>query len=191
MGDVIILETGCKVPADCVVINSSDLEVDEEHHYEGEHVMKKKQQLSEDDDTDDTIDPFLLSDSFITTGNGIAVICAVGDSSTRKQAQVERLGISDEQTPLQRRLDAIGLRLSLYGLYASLIITLAMIVNLIIASATGLEADKIVQRIVETLTLFIALIVVAVPEGLPLAVGIALAYSAVRMKEDNILVKNI
>lgn len=74
------------MPADCVVISASDLTVDEEHHYEGEHVIKKKVILNEDSDTDDLIDPFLLSDSFVQSGSAIAVVCAVGENSTRKGA---------------------------------------------------------------------------------------------------------
>lgn len=61
----------------------------------------------------------------------------------------------------------------------------------IVATDRGILDDLTIEAFFRSITLTITLIIVAVPEGLPLTVGISLAYSVMRMKGDKILVKNL
>ena len=77
VGDIILLEAGMRVPADCILIEGMDITVDEAPYREGRESIVKKS-LSTGDNHRDNPDPFLLSKSLVMTGAGKAVVCAVG-----------------------------------------------------------------------------------------------------------------
>lgn len=85
--------------------------------------------------------------------------------------------------------------LTKWGILASIAIFIANIVNMSISIAADDEwnfaSAKTFQKICEDLTLVIIVIIVAVPEGLTMAVALSLAYSVMRMRKDKILVKNL
>ena len=80
VGDIVILETGCRIPADCLLVDGQDLKADESF-YEGARSIEKK--VVTEDNVHDNPDPFLLSNTLVATGSGIAVVCAVGANSRR------------------------------------------------------------------------------------------------------------
>jgi Ca2+-transporting ATPase len=127
----------------------------------------------------------------MASGSGKAVVCAVGVRSKR--------GIHEEpldttsKTPLQIKLQNLGGTFTKYALIAALIIFVAYLVNFIltvVTKSTGQEI-KYTEKIAEMFTLAIVIVMVAVPEGLPLAIVMSLAYSVMQMKDDGILVRNL
>jgi Ca2+-transporting ATPase len=135
-------------------------------------------------------DPFLLSQSIIVSGSGKALVCCVGINSRR--------GILDEKldttskTPLQIKLDNLGARFTKYGIFASFAILVASLVRFVILIlANDMDTGKILNLICNDIAIAVTVIIVAVPEGLPLTIGISLAYSVTRMKKDGILIKNL
>lgn len=191
-GDVILLETGSRVPADCILIESQDMTVDESFYNKAEGHSAKKSAASEENFNTGS-DPFLLSQTLVITGVGKAVVAAVGRNS-RRGVEEEKLD-TESKTPLQTKLENLGSTFTKWGIYASIAILIANFINLtftlIFNEAIRNDAPKIIKSIVDYLTLSIAIIIVAVPEGLPLAISLSLAYSVRKMKDDQILVKNL
>ena len=82
-----------------------------------------------------------------------------------------------------------------WGIIASIAIFIANIVNMSISIAAdskwAFASTKTLEKICQDLTLVIIIVIVAVPEGLPMTISLSLAYSVMRMKDDGILVKNL
>ena len=83
--------------------------------------------------------------------------------------------------------------LTKWGIIAAGVILVAAVVNMIITMMADDTWDfpKTLNKVCEILTTVIIIIIVAVPEGLPMTIGLSLAYSVMRMKTDGILVKNL
>lgn len=124
---------------------------------------------------------------------GKAIVISVGDQSRRSEVPPDRLGISDGATPLQQRLQNIGSHLTKWGLYGAIAILAVLIINffIVLFASDNPTFGNNLYKLINYLTLAIVIIVVAVPEGLPLSIGIALAYSTKKMKQHKILVKNL
>jgi magnesium-transporting ATPase (P-type) len=80
VGDVIIIEAGMKVPADCLLFEGMDVLIDEVTYNDGRDKMVKKS-VSTGKNHRDNPDPFLLSQSLVISGSGRAIVCAVGKHS--------------------------------------------------------------------------------------------------------------
>ena len=137
-------------------------------------------------------DPFLLSDSLVQTGAGRAVVLCVGARSRRglKEAKLD----TESKTPLQEKLQNLSGQFTKLGLIGAAGVFVALLVNFIIRTSTMADyqtAGKILKGISDMFTFAITIVIVAVPEGLPLAVTISLAYSVMRMKNDGVLVRNL
>lgn len=72
-----MVETGMRIPADCVLISGTDVVVDEGIYHEGRETLMKKA-VSTGDNHRDNPDPFLLARSLVMNGSGMAVVCCVG-----------------------------------------------------------------------------------------------------------------
>lgn len=97
----------------------------------------------------------------------------------------------DDVTPLTERLGKIASQFSKWGLLSAGAILIAFIVNRVIEwSVKTPPFVALMEDVVTIFTIFISVILVAVPEGLPLSVSISLAYSFVKMKDEEILVKH-
>lgn len=181
VGDVILLETGSRVPADCVLIESNELTVDETF-YPGKSEVPLPKTVATDENQDQYPDPFLLSQSLITTGVGKAVVCAVGENS-RRGLDAEPLDLNT-RTPLQDKLENLGTQFTKLGLYAAVLILIACLIRLIMGVITTDQSffgAKSLNMLTNAFTMGITIIIVAVPEGLPLTVSLSLAYSVMRM----------
>ena len=138
-------------------------------------------------------DPFLISDSYIMRGMCKALVCCVGENSTRGIDDT-LYDTNDHETELTRRLDNIGGTLKFIGLITSLIILGTSVIIVIInkAAVEDLGAGEFIDRPIQCFIVAIIMLVVAIPEGLPMTVAISLAYSVLQMSEDdNVLVRDI
>ena len=105
-----------------------------------------------------------------------------------------KLTEENEPTPLQLKLETVADQIGRIGLYTAILTVCVMTIHLIIEILIGtIEFDimRFIQEIIGYFLIGITVVVVAVPEGLPLAVTIALAYSVGRMKKENNFVKHL
>jgi len=187
VGDVVELDTGDKVPADGVYIDGEKLKTDESAMTGESDTVKK-----------DESKPFLLSGCTVAEGTGKMLVTAVGVHSewgkTLKHLNDEEM---DGDTPLAEKLDALAMLIGKFGIFFAvltfIILTLGLVVNILVASYYGGGGWQLthLNQVVKFVIVSITIIVVAVPEGLPLAVAISLAYSVMKMLKDNNLVRHL
>lgn len=97
VGDVIKLEAGMRVPADCLLVHAIDFTTDEAA------LTGEPEQVEKSDVNEHTVkynpSPFLLANTLVASGSGTALVCAVGQNTRSGQAE-QKLNIEDEMTPL-------------------------------------------------------------------------------------------
>lgn len=178
VGDIIILETGDKIPADCVYLRGDDVESNESSLTGEPEDIKKNADK----------DPFLLSGCQITAGACRAIVLAVGEHSRWGRIK-SRLATEPEDTPLQEKLDDMAKFIGYVGGAAGLSTMAVMIIMWYADPASRPANTTITKWVIHAFIVFVTIIVVAVPEGLPLAVTISLAYSTKKMLSDNNLIR--
>ena len=107
----------------------------------------------------------------------------------------EKLNIEEEETPLQQKLETIANEIGKIGVYVALLTFIAMTEKLIVDTTSDpsrfLLSINTLKALVNFVIIAITVIVVAVPEGLPLAVTISLAFSVMKMKQEKNLVRKL
>ncbi|MBI2373387.1 MAG: calcium-translocating P-type ATPase, PMCA-type [Deltaproteobacteria bacterium] len=181
VGDIVYLATGDRVPADGILLRGVDLAIDEST-LTGESVPADKGQ----DDLD------LKSGSVVTGGSGVMLVLAVGRGTELGKLQAALTETDEDPTPLQERLSVLADRIGTFGLGAAIATFLAL------AASAAFRGDIDVSQglsslsaLLEFAIVAVTIVVVAVPEGLPLAVTISLAYSVAKMAKDNSLVRKL
>ena len=102
VGDIILIEAGSRIPADCVLIDGMDITVDEAIYNEDRECIVAKGISKGEDHHRENPDPFLLARSLVLSGSGRAVVCAVGKQTRYAQTfPEEELAEDEELTPLQ------------------------------------------------------------------------------------------
>ncbi|SCU87433.1 LAMI_0D06084g1_1 [Lachancea mirantina] len=206
VGDVLVLQTGDVVPADAVLISGS-CACDESGITGESDTIKKtpigvalpkytdmsKHNASFDIGHTDVPDPMLISGSKLLSGLGRAVITGVGVNSMHGRTLMS-LKVEPESTPLQERLDNLANKISIYGSIAAIILFIILFCRFLSYLPAGkpLHDNTPAQKGSKFMQIFITaitVIVVAVPEGLPLAVTLALAFATTRMTKDGNLVR--
>ena len=211
VGDVIELVTGMALPADGIVISANDLEAMEAAMTgEGDNLKKLpvdecltiKNELLKDhsdllmDETDhhhDVPSPLLLSGTNISQGTGRMLVTAVGSNSAEGKI-LDLTETAEEFTPLQLKLTALANDIGKIGLLCAVLAVVVMYIRFGVELATGStvwESGKHPMMLVSFFITGITIVVVAIPEGLPLAVTISLAYSVKKMQEDHNLVRRL
>lgn len=191
-GDIIKLESGDEVPADGYLILATSLRVDESN-FTGE-LYANKTTVEADFDTDATYpSDFLLRGSTVIEGNAVYKVTAIGvDTEEGKGVAITREG-SSEETPLNKQLAQLGRWISV----ASFVIASLIVVGRILFYAInggfsdGASFIEIAEFLLASVMIAVTLIVVAVPEGLPMSVTVSLALSMRRMLKENNLVRKL
>jgi Ca2+ transporting ATPase len=152
-----------------------------------------KQEIPFEEAVKHDADPFLISGSKVMEGNGQMLVCLVGANSNLGRYQLALADDAPEETPLQKKLADIAELIGKFGFGVAAATFGVLTLHLVYKGITEgnffeLETVKI---LFDYLIIAITIIVVAVPEGLPLAVTIALAYSLGQMKSENYLVKHM
>lgn len=121
VGDVIKLTQGDKVPMDCLVINSNGLHVDESKCLGEDQVKKKSEKPTNNSNAKSReIDPFLFADSYVNQGNCTALVCSVGQYSTRPQ-QFD-LNVQIESKEAQDKIQNLVQTLTFFGIGSMVVI---------------------------------------------------------------------
>ncbi|SFP96953.1 cation-translocating P-type ATPase [Hydrogenimonas thermophila] len=179
IGDIVLLESGDKVPADIRLIESRDLMVDESL-LTGESVAVKKSAEKVFEDIELPVadqSNMLFAGTYVTSGRGKGVVVAVG-----LQTQIGKIAEmlaqkSKAKIPLIERLERFSKNIAIA-------VTVASVFLFFIALYRHME-------IAEIFFLILALFVSAVPEGLPVAITVALAAAAVAMSKRNVIVRKL
>jgi len=183
VGDIISLETGDKIPADSILIEGHSLSVDESAMTGEPMAIHKGEE-----------DPFFLSSCAVMSGVGKMVVVAVGMSSQWGIIKSMLENDEEKKTPLQEKLDGLAELIGKLGLGAAVVIFVALVLKWAITEY-AIEENKFegedLRILVHFVIISITVIVVAVPEGLPLAVTISLAYSMFKMMKDQNLVRHL
>ncbi|GCF12390.1 ATPase [Haloarcula mannanilytica] len=176
-GDVVVLQQGDVVPADCRVVEAQSLEVDEAA-LTGESMPVEKGVEPVDRATPlAERTSVLYKGTSVTRGCAAAVVVETGMATEMGAIATELLSAEDSQTPLQRDLDTLGRRLGLGVVALS-----AVIVPLLTLGGTTL---------VQAALTAVSLAVAAIPEGLPAVVTLTLALGVRRMADENALVRTL
>jgi Ca2+-transporting ATPase len=183
VGDVVLLEPGDVVPADGLVIESHNLACDESGATGESDAIKKGRNEH---------DPFLLSGTKVIEGIGQMLVIAVGPHSFHGKTLIA-LQVESAETPLQIKLDNLAESIAKVGASIAIALLIILIVKYVIKNSVNdswpENGSDIFNKIVNICIQAITVVVVAVPEGLPMAVTLALAFATTRMIADNNLVR--
>ena len=191
VGDIVILNTGEEVAADGELLEATQLSVDEST-LTGEPICRKSIIKDEFDSEATFPTNHVMKGTKAMEGHGMFRVLAVGDK-TEQGKVFEAAQIDDSvKTPLNEQLDGLSdwiTKLS-YG-FAAFIVIGRCIMFFMSPEYTGFEWVEFVAYLLQTLMIAVTLVVVAVPEGLPMAVTLSLAYSMRRMLKTNNLVRKM
>ena len=180
VGDIVCVEAGDNIPCDGVLVRYDGLEIDESA-LTGE---------PEDIGKDFENDPFLLSGCTTVAGSGRFVATAVGKKSQWGKIK-SKLEKEQEETPLQEKLDAMAAMIGYVGMGAAAATFVAMMFIKIVVKPDYLADVSVFHHALEAFIIGVTIVVVAVPEGLPLAVTISLAFSTKKMLADQNLIRHL
>ena len=212
VGDLVLLSAGDEIPADGLLLESTLMQVDEST-LTGEPVCRKSVQ-PEDQDPDATFPTnMVLRGTKLLEGHGLMRVTAVGDATENGHVFTEVQIDSTIRTPLNEQLDRLGLLISRASYAIASLVVVGRIVMWFISvsqgnvPSVGIVDDfaltsflppeiaehfiSFVAYLLQSLMLAVTLIVVAVPEGLPMAVTLSLAYSMRRMLKSKNLVRRM
>ncbi len=196
VGDVVHLEPGDVIPVDGIFISGHNLKCDESsatgesdliRKHPGDEVyaaMESHQSISK-------LDPFIISGGKVTEGIGTFLVTAVGVNSSYGKTMMS-LREESQTTPLQSKLNVLAEYIAKLGLAAGLILFIAVFIRFMVhlPKIQGGASQK-GQVFLSVFIVAVTIVVVAVPEGLPLAVTLALAFATTRMLKDNNLVRQL
>ena len=205
-GDIVLISEGSDIPADGYVLEAHDLSADESAMTGEPDPIKKEilpeclriKQEIEDEGRANTAgahevpSPVLLAGTQIASGSGKYVVMVVGKDSTVGRIQ-DILDQETDATPLQQKLEKIAGDIGKFGLISAIFVMVILFIRFL-ADRGRLHDWSDGSQYTQLLDYFIiaiAIIVVAIPEGLPLAVALSLAYSVGRMLKDQNLVRRL
>ncbi|KAM0931735.1 hypothetical protein ACQ4PT_000148 [Festuca glaucescens] len=191
VGDVVALKIGDQVPADGVLISGHSLAIDESS-MTGESKIVFKDQKS----------PFLMGGCKVADGYGTMLVTAVGLNTEWGLLMASISEDNNEETPLQVRLNGVATFIGIVGLVVAALVLVVLFARYFTGHTTNpdgtvqfvkghISVKSIIFGSIKILTVAVTIVVVAVPEGLPLAVTLTLAYSMRKMMADKALVRRL
>lgn len=178
VGDIVSLDAGDDIPCDGVIVTNDGLEVDESA------LTGEPEEISKDFEND----PFVLSGCTTVAGTARFVAIAVGKNSQWGVIK-SHLEKEQEETPLQEKLDDMAAMIGNVGIGAAAATFIAMMCIKIFINPEYLHDVSVFHHALEAFIIGVTIVVVAVPEGLPLAVTISLAFSTKKMLADQNLIR--
>ena len=190
VGDIIAIPAGDTIPADCLAFKTITFSANESA-LTGEPEARAKEAITPEN-YESNPDPFLLQSTLAETGNASAIVLVVGKNTCSGRA--ERCLEQPEPTPLQKKLETIADLIGKMGFSVALLTFCALVIKLAaqiwIYKTASVDKDSL-SELLNAFIIAVTIIVVAVPEGLPLAVTISLAYSVLKMNDLGNLVRRL
>lgn len=191
VGDIVVVESGDEVPADGELLESVSLSVDESM-LTGEPIASKSADPTASDSEATFPTNHLLRGTRVVEGHGVCRVFAVGDA-TENGKVFHAAQIDDSvRTPLNEQLDRLGSMISKLGYGIALLVLVGrMSVYLWGSGMEPFEWSEFITYLLQTIMIAVTVVVVSVPEGLPMAVTLSLAYSMQKMLQTNNLVRKM
>ena len=189
VGDIVILNQGNEIPADGVLIEAKSMNVDEST-LTGEAMCAKTIDQSHFDAEATFPSNMVLRGTRVIEGHGIMRVTAVGDATENGKVFTAASIDNGTKTPLNEQLDGLGKLISKISYILAAVIVVGRGV-MYFASGAEFEWIHFVSYMLQSFMVAVTLIVVAVPEGLPMAVTLSLAYSMRSMLKSNNLVRKM
>ncbi|KAL6496884.1 Calcium-transporting ATPase 9, plasma membrane-type [Orobanche gracilis] len=191
VGDVIPLKIGDQVPADGILMSGHSLAIDESS-MTGESKIVHKDHKS----------PFLMSGCKVADGAGTMLVTGVGINTEWGLLMASISEDTGEETPLQVRLNGVATFIGLVGLSVAFLVFVVLSARFFTGTSKNPDGSaqfvrgttsigQTVDGVIHIITAAVTIVVVAVPEGLPLAVTLTLAYSMKKMMADKALVRRL
>lgn len=195
VGDIVILNTGEEVPADSELLEATSLHMDEST-LTGEPMCCKSVNEKDFDKAATYPTNHVMKGTKVIEGHGICRVLAVGDK-TEQGKVFEAVQIDDSvKTPLNEQLDGLSDWITKVSYGFAALIVIGRIIMYFVTNGTDCfgsmeQVAPFIAYVLQTLMIAVTLVVVAVPEGLPMAVTLSLAYSMRRMLKTNNLVRKM
>ncbi|CAL5381760.1 unnamed protein product [Camellia sinensis] len=184
VGDIVHLSIGDQVPADGLFISGYSLSIDESSlSGESEPVDVEKER------------PFLLSGTKVQDGSGKMLVTSVGMRTEWGRLMVTLSEGGEDETPLQVKLNGVATIIGKIGLAFAVVTFLVLTTRFLVEKALNNEIAKWstsdALNLLDFFAIAVTILVVAVPEGLPLAVTLSLAFAMKKLMNDKALVRHL
>ncbi len=203
VGDCVLLQSGDKIPADGIIVDGN-LSVDQSV-LNGESKEAKKIAVPENYKPDDNEDLDFLNEykvfrgAVVCSGNAVMEVTVVGDKSVYGQIAKELQIDDDRESPLQVKLAKLADAISKFGYIGGAAIAVAYMIKSMFFFTGGIGAYfanpdfviTIFTDLLHALMFAVVVIVMAVPEGLPLMIAIVSSMNMKKMLNDNVLVRKV
>lgn len=191
VGDIVLLQVGDEVPADAELLMAVNLQVDESS-LTGEPLATKCADALDEGEGAYAAN-VLLRSSLVMNGHGEAVVVKVGDETEIGKVATKSVESTDVRTPLDTQLDKLAKMISKIGTGVAVAAFVLFLGHDILTDAIwhGTDYYGMVLRVLNYFMMAVTLIVMAVPEGLPMAVTLSLALNMRRMLKSNNLVRKL
>ncbi|KAI1293186.1 hypothetical protein EDD11_008498 [Mortierella claussenii] len=183
VGDIMLMEPGDLLAVDGIILKSHNITCDESSATGESDALKK--------DAEEKC--YVISGSKVLDGSGSMLVTAVGKNSFFGKTMMAMREATPEETPLQIKLDHLAESIAKLGMAAAIAMLVTLVVKYFVQHALSNDpmpdGAQIFSDMVRIVIQAITIVVVAVPEGLPMAVTLALAYATTQMLKDNNLVR--
>ncbi|MED9955855.1 MAG: calcium-translocating P-type ATPase, PMCA-type [Segatella copri] len=189
VGDVVLVEVGDEVPADGELIVCNDLQMNEST-LTGEPVAEKSLEAGGDGAYPRNI---ILRSTMVMNGRGEFVVTAVGDATEIGKVAKKSTEQTSVETPLHMQLDKLAKMISKVGSVVSVAAFFIFLIHDILTNPAwgGKDYFYMAEIVLKYFMMAVTLIVMAVPEGLPMAITLSLALNMRRMLKSNNLVRKL
>ncbi|KAK3332077.1 hypothetical protein B0T19DRAFT_438947 [Cercophora scortea] len=197
VGDIMHLEPGDMIPVDGILVEGFNVKCDESQATGESDIIRKRPAdevfaAIENHDDLKKMDPFIQSGARVMEGMGRFLVTSTGVYSSYGKTMMS-LNEDPEITPLQSKLNVIAEYIAKLGGAAGLLLFIVLFIEFLVRLPKQVDvapAEK-GRQFLDIFIVVVTIIVVAVPEGLPLAVTLALAFATTRMLKDNNLVRHL
>ena len=189
VGDVVMLGTGDEIPADGVLLEAHSLQINEST-LTGEPMISKTTVEADFDSEATYPSNRVLRSTTVVDGHGVMCVDLVGDATEYGKVNQGALIDNNLETPLQLQLKRLAGVISKMG-YAVAAVTFVMLTAKVFIADEAMSTMDIVSALLHNFMIAVTLIVVSVPEGLPMSVTLSLALSMNRMLKTNNLVRKM
>lgn len=192
VGDLVILQAGDKIPADGILLQGN-IKVDQASlNGESAEATKMLQGENELGDIKDLLNLYyVFRGTVVTNGEAVMEIKEVGDKTIYGALALE---MQEEQrdTPLKVKLSKLANQISMFGyIGASVIFVSYLVQKLVLNPPASFDLLTLSQIGLEALSLAVVIVVMAVPEGLPMMIALVLSMNMGKMMKDNVLVRKL
>ena len=192
VGDVVVLESGEEVAADGILLEAVSLHINEST-LTGEPMIAKTTDEKLFDDEATYPSNMIMRGTTVIEGHAIMEVKSVGDNTEFGKVAEQSTMSTDEKTPLNKQLDKLSIIIGKLGTALSILIFLVLIIKGLFFTKDLMTDDwlHITKSVLEYFMISVALMVMAIPEGLPMSITLSLAMSMRRMLKTNNLVRKM